>query len=136
MGNHTLMTWLDRDLQTLRDQSICVGTEGPDIGWYIYEAPDGRWIAWDDSNPASPPYTVCDTREEAINYQHSGYREAYPDRFAALEWVAVNQITDYRIDPAAIRKRIRLGQWPLGHVRWAFYPTISRWEVTRQSLQD
>ena len=137
MTNHTLMTWLDTDLDTLRAQSLLVGSEGPDIGWYILAAPDGRWIAWDDSHPAAPPYTVFDLREEALDYQHAGYRNAYPDQFREVTWVPVNHITTYRIEPAAIRWRIRQGKWPLGHVRWRAAPgtgIYARWEVTRQSL--
>lgn len=136
MNNPTLMTWLGTDLDTLRTQSLCIGTEGPDIGWYVYAAPNGHWVAWDDSNPVNPAYVVFDNREEAIDCQHSGYREAYPAQFTDIAWVSVNQITDYPIDPPAIRHRIRHGKWPLGHVRWAVYPANARWEVTRQSLQD
>ena len=136
MGTHTLLTRLGTDLDTLRQQSICLGTEDPDIGWYVYETPDGQWIAWGDADPANPAYALFPTREEAIAEQHSGYRAAYPAQFTGIEWISVNQITDYPIDPPAIRHRIRHGKWPLGHVRWAVYPANARWEVTRQSLQD
>ena len=124
-------------VEELYPRSILVGTEGPDIGWYIPPLPDGQWVAWDDADPADPGYAIFSTREEALTFQHEGYREKYPEEFPTNSWIPVAQVKKWILSPAAIRRRIREGQWPLGHARFMCYPgTNGVWEITTTSLQE
>lgn len=124
-------------VEELYPRSILVGTEGPDIGWYILPLPDGQWVAWDDADPADPGFEIFDSREEALTFQHEGYRAKYPEDFTPSNWIPVAQVKNWALSPAAIRQRIREGQWPLGHARFMRYPgTTGVWEVTPESLKD
>lgn len=68
-----------------------------------------------------------------IEQAHADYRATHPAEFAAAQWVPVREAAaSYGIGAAAIRQRIRLGQWPLGHarLRWVEGQPRPQWEVT------
>lgn len=125
-------------IDTLRAQSILIGTEGPDIGWYVCPLPDGRWMAWDDADPADPGHAEFDTQADAVAFQHSGYREAYPEIFGGVTWIPLKEAAlRLHLTPRAVLTRIHRGQWPLGHADLRAMPMQPRpaWFVTVKSLE-
>ncbi|SFU94915.1 hypothetical protein [Alicyclobacillus macrosporangiidus] len=43
-----------------------------DVTWYITRLPDGRWVAWDDSEVSLERVEFFDTRDEAEAFQMAG----------------------------------------------------------------
>lgn len=138
MASITLFSLVGHDdLDVLRARSTLLGKEG-DIGWYILPLPDGRWIAWDDAFPANPNFDIFDSREDALIFHHDGWRTANPELFQNVTWLTIREAAEHMaIQGPAIRKRIRQGQWPLGHARLAEVPgRLGRiWQVTDVSIQ-
>ena len=47
-----------------------------DIDWYVTALPDGRWVAWDDSELSIDRVRYFSTREAAVQYHLDAARSA------------------------------------------------------------